>query len=260
MDTEYVKLISYGGHTEIYRYGRRPRGGRSSAKVQSDNGVPRISENGQDAAGQEKPAKIRSEANARSASLAFRRLIASNLGGSKPPIFATFTYAENHRDISRARKDFNAFAKRAATRFRNDFRYIVVCEFQKRGAVHLHALLWGISPRIFRQERRTRLVARMWLKGFVDLRKTDGSIRLAGYLSKYMRKTFADPALSGRKAYIASRNVVRPIIIKDAILAPHFHGIAQPDLSDAHLQDNKDYDTMWLGKCIYQRYLTVQKL
>jgi len=260
MEYEYAKIVAYGGHAEVFRYGSKPRGGRHSRAVPSGDGMPRILEDGKDVSRSEKPKKIRTKANARSAVMAFRRLVAANLGRSDPPILASFTYSENHDDISRGRKDFNLFAKRAGSRFGDDFRYIVVCEFQKRGALHFHALLWGVPPGIVAAERRTRLVAGFWAQGFVDLKNTDGSIRLAGYLAKYMGKMFIDERLAGRKAYIASQNIQRPLIVKDALLSAYFSGYVEPDLSTASLQDEREYATTWLGRCNYQRYLTLEKL
>jgi len=260
MEYEYAKIISYGGTTEIYRYGSRPRGGRYSGKVQSADGMPRLSEDGEDAPTQVKSPPVRTEKNARSAVVAFRRLVASNLRRSDAPLLVTLTYAENQQSLAQARADFNAFAKRAANRFGDAFRYIVVCEFQQRGAIHFHALVWGIPPGVVKQERRTRLVAGLWAKGFVDLRKTDGSVRLAGYLAKYMKKMFLDQRLAGKKAYIASRNITRPVIVKDAIIGAYFTGLVEPDLSTAVLQESREYDTVWLGRCNYQKYLTLDSV
>jgi len=251
---QYAKIIGIGLAAEIYRYGNRPRGGRPRAVPDSD-AVPRLFESREDVSRQEKPTKVRTEANARSARVAFRRLVQTNLDGFDHPVLATFTYAENFTDISASREDFNAFAKRARGRFGEQFKYIVVIEFQKRGSIHFHALLWGIPARIIKSERRTRVVGRLWRHGFVDLIPTDGHAKLATYLSKYMAKSFVDARFASKKAYISSYNVKRPIIIKDAVLSPHFYGIAEPDLSTAHLAQEHEYDTNWLGRCHYQKYI-----
>jgi len=258
MEYEYARIESYGGTTDIRRYTRKPMGGRRPRVISSGDVQSHIPQNRQNDGQQIQREKIRSQANARSAAMAFRKLVAANLYRSNAPILATFTYTENMGDIGRAKKDLNAFEKRFKAQFGVTVRYIITAEYQERGAVHFHALIWGLHPSIVKRERSTRLFAGFWGKGFVDLKKTDGNIRLAGYLAKYFRDTFADKRLAGRKAYVASKNVQRPIIVKDAILAAHFLGMSQPDLSTAHLAQEQDYDTVWLGRCLYQKYLTFE--
>lgn len=107
-------------------------------------------------------------------------------------------------------------------------------------------------------ERRTRLVAQMWGQGFVDLVCTDGSHKISGYLSKYMSKTFVDSRLRGKKAFIASRNIKRPVVQKNAMVEPLFFGDLEdiPDLSTALLLKERHYDTVWLGRGRYRLYKT----
>src|SRR5690606_27837965 len=98
-------------------------------------------------------------------------------------------------------------------KFGKAFSYIAVSEFQKRGAIHFHALFWGLPAEVFSQERQTRTIALIWKQGFVYMKETDGNDKLSSYLAKYMVKTFTDPRLKNKKAYLASRNIKRPKII-----------------------------------------------
>jgi len=263
MEHGYATIRGYGVYTEIKRFERRPRGGRrvgaDKGAISNSDTLPLLSVSGEDLKRQREREKTRSEANARSAARFFRHLVGANLVGHPYPVLVSLTYRENCTNLDRAREDFKSFGKRAAVQFGESFKYIAVVEFQDRGAIHFHALCWGIDKKTVKGERRTRLVAGLWGKGFVDVVQTDGSPKLASYLSNYFRETFKDPRLFGRRAYTASRNILRPIYVKDAILAPHFMGLAEPDLSTAHLAQEEEYDTMWLGRCNYQRYLTLEK-
>jgi len=120
----------------------------------------------------------------------FKRLVLSNLGESNFPVFASLTYAENMQDERKATKDFNAFAKSLRRQFGSTIRFIATKERQKRGAIHFHALIWGIPSFVVRGERNSRLVAEIWGHGFADLIQTDGDPRVASYMAKYMSKNF----------------------------------------------------------------------
>jgi len=251
----YNKIISYGKIVEIYHYEERPRStGRKKAATTGAATVPLLSSDRQNVHAEKQPPKVRTREHARRAVLSFRRLVAANLGGNDNPVLASLTYRENIDDLGRCRKDFNAFAKALRDTFDNGLRYICVAEFQKRGAVHFHALIWGLPKGTVDRERSSRLVASLWGQGFVDLVQTDGNIKIASYLAKYMGKMFADPRLAGRKAYIASRNILRPMIDKDALIMPYFYGANGIDLSTATIFDKREYDTQWLGRCNYKQY------
>lgn len=256
----HAVLIASGEEIEVYQYdGDLPIYGRGSKRGKRDTksfvGMSDISKGGKNADEQVKSKKVRSERNSRIAARNFRRLVSSNLGRAENPILATFTYRENMGDLRQGRADWNAFARRAFGVFGEGFKYITVAEFQLRGAVHFHALLWGIAPSIVAGERSTRLVASLWGKGFVDLAVTNGSDKLATYLAKYLSKTYTDPRLFGMKAYIASRNVKRPYIDRGAILSSYWYterdGI---DLSTAICVHQHEYDTQFYGRAIYKRF------
>jgi len=262
MESEYATLLHYGTYTEIKRFERRPRGGRRVGKVagrgvqDADDGVLFSDDGGNNERPRERT-KIRTEANARSARRSFRHLVGSNLVGRSHPVLVSLTFRENCTDLERAREDLKSFAKRAAHRFGSKFKYIAVVEFQKRGAIHFHALCWGVPKKNAKAERRERLFASLWGQGFADVKITDGSMKLASYLSSYFAGSFLDPRLAGRRVYTASRNISRPLYKRDVILAPHFMGLSIPDLSTAELASTAEYDTNWLGRCFYKRYIKI---
>jgi len=249
----YNKIISYSDIVEIYEYTGTPTGKKPQTRPQVESGSEDISVRGEDIEQSEELKKVRTEANARSAVLAFRRLVASNLGVGDEPVLFSLTYAENMQDFQQGREDFHAFARAIQYRFGNQVRYICVPEFQKRGAIHYHALFWGLPLDLAREERHTRFFASLWGHGFADLIVTDGSHKLSSYLSKYMAKSFMDERLFSKKAYIASRNVERPKEIKNDILVKYYTGDCQPDLSTGQVLTKKTYPTQWLGEGRYTK-------
>jgi len=247
----YAKMITYGKVVELYTYEKDLQ---YTGRIRRQ--VPRRAANTSVVAGrdvtvrQEEPVKAKRPDNARRAALAFSRIIAANLEGSDNPLLASFTYRENQQSIEQGYKDWKSFIDNARAGMGSEFRYICVPEFQKRGALHFHALLWGVPQELAATERRTRLVARLWGKGFVDLINTDGNVKLAGYLAKYMTKSFLDPRFARKKAYRTSRNVKKPVTEKGILVSPYFLGDLQitPDLSTVAPSKDVTFDTQWLGK------------
>jgi len=256
----YAKVLYYADIVEVTSYERHPavRRIRSTVAARPEIGAGEsllVSDRG-NAEATSKPPKIRSEGDARRTVLAFRRLCITNLATFGNPVWASFTYGANMCDVDQSRKDWIAFARRATVQFGKGFRYIAVTEFQERGAVHFHAFLWGLPESVVAEDRSTRLVARLWGKGFCDLLITDGSPKMATYMSKYAGKTFMDARLAGRRCYITSRNISRPIVDKGAVLGMYFHGDLPgvPDLSTGVVLHESEYDTQYMGRAHYKKY------
>jgi hypothetical protein len=184
--------------------------------------------------------------NAIRSRMVFSRIVETNLFRVGRPVLASFTYAENFKDIRGAWEDFRSFIHSLRRKLGSRFSYVAVPEFQKRGAVHFHALFWGLPLGTVEDERSTRLVAGIWQKGFVDLKHTDGNLKIAGYISKYMSKAYLDPRLLRQKAFSCSRNIERPL--NQSI------GMVWPILEDYQLSTSPPlksaiYMTKWLGEC-----------
>jgi len=253
----YRKILSYGAYIEVFSYEKRPFVPRRnllqdrvqvrSASSASSAGVVRLVDGQKDDGKTVKPKKVRLQKNNRRAVMAFTRLVWANVGFFGNPILASFTFRENLERFERARAVFKAFVGRTSLQF-PDFRFISVVEFQRRGAIHYHALLWGLPSDAVGTERRTRMVAGLWGAGFVDLQDTDGSPKLAGYLAKYFSKGLMDERLFGKKLYTTSRDIVKVKVDKDAVLSDY------PELSTATVLQKKEYDTHWVGKVDYKQY------
>ena len=130
--------------------------------------------------------------------------------------------------------------------------YIAVPEFQTRGAVHFHALFWGLPSCLFDTERATRLVAGLWGHGFVYMKMTDGNERLSSYLAKYMAKSFIDHRLMNQKAYVCSRNLKRPQI--QGGISNFGMDVLLEEFGATTPETDKSYDTHWLGTARHRIY------
>lgn len=215
--------------------------------------------------------------NVKRAANTFRRLVRANLAKYGPPALMTLTTAENE-DIEAGYKHFTAFGKQLRKNFGNGLVWIGVPEFQKRGAVHFHVLIWGLPPKIpcvlsrefytdktgkkHRKhvclkesgcERNTRTLAPLWGRGFLDICTTDGNTRLSSYLAKYMSKAMHDKRLVAKRAYSATRNVVRPSHFNTAFQIRMAYEAVGLTVDNSPMK-TREYDTLFLGRCVYKSY------
>jgi hypothetical protein len=252
----YIKIINSGTTVETYEYeydlvqkyggGRKRRPGVISDSDVASSGEDTFQEG-------DSPAPVgKRPDNARRASMAFRRIVSSNLGGgSALPVLVTLTYADNFTDLSGAYKHFSNFINTLRRKFGRGFKYVSVPEFQKRGAVHFHALFWGIPEEIFLLEREDRTLRGFWGFGHVFVKRTDGASALAFYLAKYFTKAYLDPRLKNQKSYVASRNVKRPEVfagnfnLKNVLFEMGVQG--EPEVE-------RVYQTKYFGEGKYQLF------
>lgn len=242
----YTKIIKSGQLIEVFEYEKDPPEFRPRKKSRQRN--PR-----------------RYRRNVSRARSSFFRLVQANLGTGITPAFLTLTM----REIVPLREGWRAY-----TRFTDKFRrqtrgrcaFVGVPEFQERGAVHFHCLVWGLTDEEISSERSTRRIAKLWSHGFVDILKSDGSPKLAGYLAKYMFKAMWDERLAGAKSYSASRSLVRSVSLKSKTAVSYIEAeirgdrintdgtISQGVDSPLVPEIEKEYSTEWMGKCVYKVY------
>jgi len=268
----YTKMVQSGTLIEIYTYEKEPIPHdirKSKKRVHSY--------------------RRRRGGNISRARATFFRMVRANISPSKVPAFLTLTM----REITTLGEGWRAFTL-FSQRLRNKtpkVSIIAVPEFQKRGAVHFHALVWGLgeeepclqSKQFYRDktgkkkrkhicneerqcEQHTRRIAELWGHGYVDLFATDGSPKLATYLAKYMQKTMRDERLAGKKCYSASRNIMRSVSLKSAEAHYLIEREIAGDTITAEGQilegvdnsltplEEKTYNTKWLGRCHYKQY------
>lgn len=156
-----------------------------------------------------------------------RRLVNSNAykwnkPSGKPftPIFATFTFKEDIRDVDKASIIFTSFIQRlnyfvSGGTKKHFLHYISVTEFQDKnrdGVIHFHVLLFNLRyiDKVYDE------IKRVWKYGHVNIQSVKKIKDLGKYLVKYMIKSMRDGRLKGHKKYFASRGLYRPQVIYDS--------------------------------------------
>jgi len=233
----YLKVIRSGTMVETYLYERPPSPKRMIQKPRRKRIIP----------------QERRKDHIDRARNAFRRLVRANLSTTAPPALVTLTIHDAEIDIGEAYKAYTQFAKYFRRKYGQKVSLIAVPEFQKRGAVHFHILVFNWPYEAYKNERSTREVAGLWKLGFVDVKRTDGNEKLSSYLAKYMSKAMSDYRLIRKRAYSASRNVVRPVSLNTPLQTSFVTKEWGLGVDNFPVQE-RDYGTMWLGRCVYKQY------
>lgn len=126
-----------------------------------------------------------------------RRLIIGNIYHYQQyrPTFLTLTYKENMQDLRQANKDFRLFIKRLDYQTGQKLRYIAVPEYQERGAIHYHILLFNL-PYL-----KGELIEKIWRHGSTDIRLAYRGKGIFNYMTKYLTKSYGDTRFKHSKRY-----------------------------------------------------------
>lgn len=254
----HCKLIQSGSLVEFYEYQKsvivRPRQGLEGVKRRRHFDV------------------ARREDSIRRSVKSFRRLVRSNFVADETPCLVTLTLL-SPVSLATSRVFLREFFDRCRRAYGRQVRYIAVPEWQQRGVIHFHILMWGlpqelaclqkykkygkkkkavhVCPAGAQCERHTRRLQRFWLRGFCDCIKTDGSFALVGYLSKYMSKAMRDDRLRDQRAYSSSGNVLRSVSVSSPTLVDYLGEIVGDDAVASHVHR---FGTQWLGSCLYRSF------
>ena len=136
-----------------------------------------------------------------------RRIINSNI--QKYSKFLTLTFKENITDLDFANNEFKKFIKRLNYHYGIKIKYSTVIEFQERGAIHYHCILYNLTQKVDVKELQG-----IWKQGFIKINAIDSVDNVGAYVCKYMTKT-DDDRLLGRKMYFNSRGLNKPQEIKE---------------------------------------------
>jgi len=235
----YTKIYISGHELELYQYDKSPAPrapSRKKSKVSPFTGTLRI----------------RRWDNANKTRKAFRRLVFANVVQGRPPALLTLTML-HVAPLSDSYPKIKEFFRRLRVKGIVE-RYIAVPEFQKRGAVHFHVLVWGKITEYVSKERHTRTLQNIWGYGYVDIIQTDGSPKLASYLSKYMSKTVSDNRLAGQKAFSTSSKVLRPVSYNTQTAIDYIRSEFSLGVENLPLHV-RQFSTEWLGTCTYKKYV-----
>jgi hypothetical protein len=190
------KYIKSGDIIEIYEYEKE------IVRVKNETGRRGVSEGREKS--EEEVKRNRSDSLAK-AKKTLRRLINANVHKwTEQPKFLTLTFKENVQDVKLANSHFKNFIKRFGYKLDLKIKYSAVIEFQKRGAIHYHVVLYNV-PYFDVNE-----LSEIWGHGFTKLNKIDQVDNIGAYVTKYMTKDNDDPRLVGQKCYFNSRGLHKP--------------------------------------------------
>jgi len=191
----YTRIVQYGDITEIYEY--------ENALSPRQKGKPRKK-------ARRSIKKYRSVRSCKRARFSFFRLVAENLKRKGSPAFLTLTMGNSDTDLSRGYRYILDFKRNVKNKMGITISYIAVPEWQKKGRLHFHLLVWGLESVSQDSETNNRNIQRCYARGYVDFRHArDNSPKLATYLAKYMAKAYEDERLGGRRAYSSTRDIVK---------------------------------------------------
>lgn len=181
------------------------------------------------------------EKSLRRAKNEIRRLI--NANSDILDKFITLTFAKNETDLDYCNYEFNKFIKRLKYQY-GDIEYIVVIEFQERGAVHYH-LLSNLGY------VRNSTLKEIWGNGFVKINRIDRVDNLGAYVTKYMQKDINDERLQGRKSYFRSKGLKQPIVYTQK---KEVENLAVSLLHDLQPVYKNTVDSEYTGLTTYSQY------
>lgn len=169
------------------------------------------------------------------------------------PIFITFTFRENMTDITQAnyayKKFMQCFNYFLFQEKKSRLKYVVAIEFQKRGAIHYHAIYFNLP---YRKPMKTD-IAELWSHGFVKVKGIKHIKDVGNYIMKYITKEQFDKRLVGKKCYFRSRNLFESVEIKNSDKIKMFLQFAKPEGAVYKKSiDNPQYGPKYL----YRRFTT----
>lgn len=162
--------------------------------------------------------------------------------------FLTLTFAENVTDIKWANREFAKFVQRLnyyldpAGNYK--IKYLTVVEFQKRGAVHYHTMIFNM-PYVPVKELHG-----LWMHGFVKVNKIDDVSNVGAYVCKYMTKCQNDERLAGQKMYFKSTGLLQPEIVTN----PQIVQLYKEQFDEDKKTFETEFEAPFIGKIQYAQY------
>ncbi|MDK0672354.1 MAG: hypothetical protein E6096_16250 [Clostridium sp.] len=221
----YDKVIPYG-YTDTKRKGKK---GRSAEASFEDKKINR--------------SKVTNRARTD-----LTRLINTNYekGSSR---FITLTFRENMQDLKKANYEFKKFVQRFEYYLKYKLKYSVVVEFQKRGAIHYHTIFYNIPNKLDLPK-----CAEIWGQGSFNCKRIDRVKNVGAYMVKYMNKNSDDERLVGQKMYFNSRNLKKPIEIKEPVSVIALVGSLQKQAPIYENEYDIEYSDSIQNHVIYKQY------
>ena len=242
------KIIQSGDIIEIYEYSEGYLKGYENNNANSGRKIGYKSENYEE---HRKQVLQRAKKN-------LRRLINANVGQYGKEFtakFLTLTFKDNVKDLDKANYEFKKFIQRLNYYCfgvkKNNLKYTCVVEFQKRGAIHYHVIIYNM-PYL-----KANDIANVWGNGFIKINKIDNVDNVGAYVSEYLGQAekgqghdIEDDRLQGKKSYFSSRGLFKPIEITDKKTVE----TVAAALPIENLTYSATYDNEHLGNITYKQY------
>jgi hypothetical protein len=122
----------------------------------------------------------------------------------------TLTFKENVREVKKANYEYTKFIQRFNYELgykKGYLKYVVVIQFQERGAVHYHMAFFNLP---YVKDLKNKLL-KIWGKGFTNFRKIKNVRNVGRYMTRYMTKDINDNRLYGQKCYFGSNGLKKPL-------------------------------------------------
>lgn len=140
------------------------------------------------------------------------------------PLLVTLTFRGDASDASYANDSLRVFQVRLRAKY-PQAQSLFIPELSPRGRIHFHGLIFNVplclgDTRKGRliishgDERRTRTLAKLWGEGYVDATKTDGSGKLAYYISKYVTKGAGETLFNAMRMLRISHGFPKEIVVR----------------------------------------------
>lgn len=243
------KIIQSGDIVEIYEYSEGYIKGYTLTENEINNRTSSESNTG-DTDSRERALK-RAKTN-------LRRLINSNIGQYGKEFtakFLTLTFKDNVQDIKKANYEFKKFIKRLNYKLygtkKANLKYTTVIEFQKRGAIHYHTIVYNM-PYLKANE-----ISNIWENGFIKINKIDDVDNVGAYVGEYLGqaekgqgKNIEDDRLRGQKTHFSSRGLFKPVEITDKKIVEQ----VTTALLNEKLSYSATFENEHLGNITYKQY------
>lgn len=181
----------------------------------------------------------------------------NNLGKKIPPLLLTLTFKENVTDLKHANREFSKFIQRFnLLLFKSksvQLRYVAVPQFQERGALHYHVVLFNMP--YIKEGVYTKIREAWGLGSQVNMKNIRSPYEIHRYLSRYMQKNFNDGRLMGKKKYFASRTLKRPLVVRD----PADVEMLRLALPHRFLKRHGYFPTDYCGTIYFENYFLPEK-
>lgn len=187
-----------------------------------------------------------------------RRLINSNHGQYGEQFtskFLTLTFGGNETDLDYCNYEFEKFIKRLNYLVFNtkkaNLKYNVVIEFQERGAVHYHCIIYNM-PYV-----KQDIISETWGNGWIFINKIDDVDNVGAYVAEYLGdeekgqgREVKDGRLQGRKSYFSSRGLFKPIEFTEKKVIE----AVTAALPQSNLVYTAEFNNEHLGNILYKQY------